>query len=115
MNIETRTSDLNPEVAVIALNGRLDMDAVSAAQPAVLDAAAQSKAGVILDLSGLESISSAGLRLCLRLCKEAEKARKRTALVGTPALVYKVFKVSSLDSVFHFFDDEKTAIEALWS
>ena len=36
------------------------------------------------------------------------------ALVRAQPSVYKIFKVSALDAMFRFFDNEAEAIQTLW-
>jgi len=43
-----------------------------------------------------------------------EYAGKPMAFIRAQPLVYKIFKVSALDAMFPFFDDEAQAIQTLW-
>ena len=44
----------------------------------------------------------------------AQDVGKPMALVRAQPPVYKIFKVSALDAMFRFFDDEAQAIQTLW-
>ena len=65
----TVNQTVDEKSAVLALNGWLDVEGTPAEQEA-LDALPQSVHAVTLDCSGLEYISSAGLRLIVALEKK---------------------------------------------
>ena len=115
MAVEVRTSELNANVKIVQLSGRLDMATAEADSPIVMQALEESAAGVICDLSGIAFISSAGLRILIAASKRVQAADKQLALISVPPGVYKIFKIASLDPLFHFFKSEAEAVEALWS
>ena len=114
MAVDVKASELNPDVRVVLLSGRLDMEAADASTPALQQAVSQSPAGVIVDMGAVEFISSSGLRMLIAGHQSAQEARKPMALIRAQPRVYKIFKVSALDAMFRFFDSEAEAIEALW-
>jgi anti-anti-sigma factor len=114
MVVEVRASRSQPDVSVVSLSGRLDLEAVEADSPALLQALQQSAAGIIVDLGGVEFISSSGLRMLLAADGDAQGSGKRVALVRAQPSVYKIFKVAGLGPKFRFFDDENAAVQALW-
>jgi len=113
MAIQVRTSEANPEMTVVSLGGRLDMEAVEASTPVVRSALAQSVCGMIVDLRQVDFISSSGFRMLLALSQEAQRSGKALGLVHPQPAVYKIFKVAGLDTKFAFFDEEATAVESL--
>jgi len=114
MNIDVTTAQANPSVRIVHLSGRLDGTTSDAAAPTIMDALTQSGAGIIINLAGVDFISSAGLRVVLLLRKKAETDGKRLALIAAQPPIYKIFKISELDKLLHFFEDEAQAIRALW-
>ncbi len=114
MAVEVHTSELNENVKVVQLSGRLDMATADADSPTVMQALEESVAGVICDLAGVDFISSAGLRILIAASQRALAASKQIALICAQPGVYKIFKISSLDQMFQFFKSESEAIEALW-
>ncbi|OHB85198.1 MAG: hypothetical protein A2V98_19165 [Planctomycetes bacterium RBG_16_64_12] len=114
MAVEVRASELNPDVKFVQLSGRLDMEAAEADTPALQQALQQSAAGVVIDMGAVEFISSSGLRMLIAVCQAAQEAGKPMAFIRAQPLVYKIFKVSALDAMFPFFDDEAQAIQTLW-
>ena len=113
MAVDLRASELNPDVNVVVLSGRLDMEAAEADSPTVLQALEQSPAGVVVDLGAVDFISSSGLRMLIAAYQNAQGTGKKMALIRARPSVYKIFKVSALDTMFRFFDDEAGATEAL--
>jgi anti-sigma B factor antagonist len=78
---------------ILALTGQLNAASSPPVEAALLDAVRRSPA-VVLDLSGLGYVSSAGLRVLLKAAKEAKAARSRFALAGPRAGVREVLEVS---------------------
>jgi len=103
-----------PEVNVVRFSGRLDTTSSEAAQPVILGALEKSIAGVLLHMSSLEFVSSAGLRVLLMLMKKAAADGKQVAVVDAQPAIYKIFKVAGLDKIFHFFENETDALRQLW-
>jgi anti-anti-sigma factor len=99
---------------VVRLSGRLDAATCETAQPAVLGALDRSSEGVVLNMTSLSFISSAGLRIMVMLVKSAAAGGKKIALVGVQPPIYKIFKIAAMDKVFRFFEDEGGAVRELW-
>ena len=114
MAVEIRGCESNAQVQIATLSGRLDLDTTDADSPVVMQSLADSTAGVVIDLGGVEFISSSGLRMLLAARKEATATDKQIAIVRARPPVYKIFKVSSLDGIFRFFESEEAAIGAVW-
>lgn len=113
MGVDTRTSDLNPDVLVVALSGRLDVQTTHADSPVVAQALQQS-GGLIVDMDAVHFISSAGLAMLLSVRQEAERTGKKLAVIRAKPPAYKIFKIAALDGVFRFFESEADAVQTLW-
>ena len=68
---------------------------------------------VILDLSGLEYISSAGLRVLLIVAKKVQQAQGKVALCGLTPNVREIFAISGFDAIFSIQPDAAAAIAAV--
>ena len=56
---------------------------------------------IVMDMSGVAYISSAGLRVLLRLLKKAQKEGKEFTVAGTAGMVKKVLIDSSMDTLLN--------------
>ncbi|HKS89498.1 MAG TPA: STAS domain-containing protein [Stellaceae bacterium] len=98
-------------VTVVRLAGRLD----SAAAPAAEASFAPLLAGaphLAVDLSGLDYISSAGLRVLLVVAKRVQQASGKVVLFGLVPNVREIFAVSGFDRIFTVAEDAAAALAA---
>src|SRR5579862_3855292 len=100
------------EVVIVKLAGRLDS---SAAQPAEESFARVLATGtrLAIDLSRLDYISSAGLRVLLVVAKKVQQAQGKVVLFGLPPNVREVFTISGFDKIFAIQTDAAAAVAAL--
>ena len=68
---------------------------------------------LVVDLSGVIIVGTAGLRLLLRLKARCEQLDRGFALCGLQPLVREVLHITNLDQVFEIYDDADVAIKAL--
>ena len=81
---------------ILSISGRLDrMNADETGRQGETLLAENSK--LALDLTGLEYISSAGLRAMFRLIKQAKAVKKSFALCGVRGFVQDMLKDSNMD------------------
>ena len=94
------------DVTVIALSGSLD-----AASVADFDAAGATK--LVVDLGGIEYISSAGLRGILMLSKTARAGNVRVIFSDLRSMVAEMFKLSGFTNILRTAPDTASAVEDL--
>jgi len=101
---------------VVAPKGRLDHDNCEAFQAQLaphIDACAQSGAALVLDLSGLEYVSSAGLR-CLMIGARSAKAKKsRIVVAAMQPVVAEIFQISRFNLVLEVFATLREALASI--
>ena len=101
---------------VLLANGRLDQDTCDDFKvelTARVDDSIGASGALILDLSGLEYVSSAGLR-CFMLASRQAKARKSSILVAQmQPLVAEIFEISHFDLMFRIFPTVREALAAV--
>ena len=85
-----------PGAGRIVMSGRFDASQVSKAQ-ALFDTVEES---CVIDCSGLESISSAGLGVLLGTYKRLDEKGASLKLTGMRKLVRDVFRYSRMDTIF---------------
>lgn len=70
---------------------------------------------VIIDLSSLEYLSSAGLRVLLMAAKRAKGCKKQVVLAAANESVQQVLTISGFSSILKIFPDRTSAEDALAS
>jgi anti-sigma B factor antagonist len=101
---------------VLAPDGRLDHDNSEAFRAALqphLDAAARPQRGVVLDLSRLEYVSSAGLRCFVLAAKQAKAQGGRVVITAMQPVVAEIFQISRFNLVFDIYSSVRDALAAL--
>lgn len=97
---------------VLQLSGRLDGTTAPAAEDR-LSAMSANSAVLILDLTEVSYISSAGLRVLLKVAKQAQTAKRNLMLAGLQPLVKQVFDVSGFTSIFTLFPSRDEALASV--
>ncbi|HKT99968.1 MAG TPA: STAS domain-containing protein [Paraburkholderia sp.] len=100
------------EVLAIAVSGRVDSTTAGQLEE-VLPERVQSAARVLLDLTDVQYVSSAGLRVMLKAAKIAKGTGHDLVLAGLAAPVHEVFQVIGFDSLFRILPDRAAALAAL--
>ncbi len=67
---------------------------------------------ILMDLSRVTYISSSGLRILLKLAKEAENLKKNLILFNLSEFVSSVFKVSGFDKIFKIKGSKEEALKS---
>ena len=78
-----------------------------------VDAASHDSGAVVLDLSGLEYVSSAGLRCFMLASRQAKSNRARIAVAALQPMVAEIFEISHFNLVFQVFPTVREALGAL--
>src|SRR5689334_20338782 len=100
------------DALVLTLTGRLDAVTSPPVEARLLEAVRRSP-GVVLDLSGLDYVSSAGLRILLKAAKQAKGAKSRLALAALRPAVHEVFEVSGFFSLLDAYPSRREALAAV--
>jgi anti-sigma B factor antagonist len=103
---------MDGDVAVVALAGSLD----GATAPDFREHLGQLVPGrgpVLLDLSRMSCLSSAGLRVLLVICRQAERNGDRLTLAGVPAEVRAVMAATGFLEFFAVADTVAAGVQAL--
>jgi len=110
MNIEKRKVK---DRIIVAVTGR--MDAVSAPEfDRMCDEwLAEGTTAFVLDFSGLEYISSAGLRSLLVLAKKLSAKKGQVIIASVKDVVKEVFTISGFGSIFTMADSVEAALGGL--
>jgi anti-anti-sigma factor len=116
ISIEVNSMDITKKdlngVAVINLSGRLDATSSSDAEQQ-LTVAIGDGVKMLINMEGVDYISSAGLRVLLVVCKKIRAASGKICLCSLDSNVKDVFEISGFLAVFEIKDSEEEAIALL--
>ncbi len=101
------------EVVIVRLAGRLDSSAAQPAEENFGRVLADGTPHLAIDLSKLEYISSAGLRILLLVAKKVREAQGRIVLFGLVPNVREVFSISGFDQIFSIEADAAGALASI--
>lgn len=113
MNVTSRRF---ANAVVVRAAGRLDQDTCEAFRTDLLryvDEAASDRGGIVLDLSGLEYVSSAGLRCFMLASRQAKAHQGRIFVAALQPMVAEIFEISHFNLVFQVFPTVREAVGAI--
>lgn len=108
MNLNKSTRE---SITVFELVGRLDVNTSPEVQAKVMESLLPD-CRIILDMSGCNYVSSAGLRALLVIAKQLSKVSGQGALVGLLEEVKDVMAMTGFDNIFMSYDDFEAAASA---
>ncbi|MGE0724646.1 MAG: STAS domain-containing protein [Alphaproteobacteria bacterium] len=100
-------------VVIVTPVGRLDVASAKSVEGSLLEIVNSGKTKVVLDLSELDYLSSAGLRTLLVVGKRAESALGKVVLCSVRPGVREVLAVGGFDRIFAIHPDRAAAVAAL--
>src|SRR5208283_4740975 len=104
------------DVVVAAPVGRIDhLNAgpfEEALQP-VLEQSGISKEALVLDFSGVEYISSVGLRVLMAAAKQAQAHESKIAVAGLQSIVAEIFAISRFNRILDVYPSVPAALAKL--
>ena len=101
------------DAVVASVKGRIDLSNADALKDAMTAALAKAKSALILDLSGVDYMSSAGLRSLMIVFKAAKGEGKALGLTSLQPLLMEIFTISRFNLVFPIFESVRAAAEKL--
>ncbi|MFZ2654175.1 MAG: STAS domain-containing protein [Victivallales bacterium] len=93
----------------LTIKGRLDAVTATAAEAAINRTIESGASNLILDLAGLDYVSSAGLRVLLVTAKRLSRQNGKIVLCGLQDAVREVFTISGFMSIFPVAANEAEA------
>jgi anti-anti-sigma factor len=104
------TSSKSGALNVATLEGRLDTATAAEAEATLIGMLAAP--GMVLDMTQVRYVSSAGLRILLKLAKEAKAKGAAYSLVGLQPAVREVFEISGFDKIIPSYATLAEAVAA---
>lgn len=110
MNIQTKK---NKDALVVTVTGRMDAATSPEFEKGFAELLAKGDKSIIVDLAGLEYVSSAGLRAILTSAKRVNAAKGKLAFVGVKGQIQEVLKISGFLSILTVYATESEALAHL--
>ncbi|RJR17467.1 MAG: anti-sigma factor antagonist [Desulfobacteraceae bacterium] len=105
------------DVTLIKVQGRIDHRTATDFGNALKPHLNQCKAGeykkFIIDLGGVDFMTSAGLRVLMTAAKACDKQKGEVAVAALRPGIKEIFRISRFDLVFRVFSTVKSALENL--
>jgi anti-sigma B factor antagonist len=100
---------------VLSVSGRLDQDTCEDFRGEMMkhvEQTARDGGAIILDLEGLEYVSSAGLRCFMLASRQAKTQHGRIVVAALQPMVTEIFEISHFNLVFQVFPTVREAVAA---
>jgi stage II sporulation protein AA (anti-sigma F factor antagonist) len=111
--MEIATEHLD-SIVVVRITGRFYSSDAQAVEDGLVAALGGGGAPhLALDMTELDYISSAGLRVLLKLAKQIQRRNGKVVLFGLRSNVREVFSISAFDRIFSIHNDRAAAVAAM--
>lgn len=110
MEIKTRKEG---QKQLVSVNGRVDAVSAPEFEKSLSELIGQGEKILIVNLTQLDYISSAGLRSILSVAKKLKAQNGDIFFTGLKGPVEEVFKISGFYSIFRIFDSEQAALQQM--
>ncbi len=106
------TRSQQDDVTVVALAGRFDAQSAGEVDQSLEKVLAEGCQKLLVDMSGVDYISSAGLRVLLSTAKKQNAAGGKLVLCGLKPYVQEVFEVAGFTTIFQIEPDSASALKS---
>jgi anti-sigma B factor antagonist len=100
------------DLPIVVISGRLDTVTAPAFDAHVGPFLATARPRMLLDLTQVTYVSSAGLRSVLRLIKHATAQGGRLAVFGAQPSILEVIEISGFPALIDLYPDRESALNA---
>lgn len=97
-------------IPIMVVTGRLDATNALQFDAQAAPFLAEARIRVLLDLSGLTYLSSAGLRSIIRIIKHTAACSGRTGIFAVPAHILELIEISGVQPLLDVYPDRETAV-----
>lgn len=97
-------------IPVMAIKGRLDATNAPLFDAQAAPLLAEAPKRILLDLSGLMYISSAGLGSIIRILKQTLLCGGRMGIFAVPAQIREIIEISGFEHLLDIYPDRETAL-----
>jgi len=98
-------------VDLVQVSGRIDSSTAPQFEKALQSIIDDGRFRIVVDMSGVDFMSSAGLRTLLSIAKQVRRFnRGDLRLASVQPKVKKAFELAGLDEIFKFYDNDVDAV-----
>jgi anti-anti-sigma factor len=108
MNVNVLKSD---DYSIISIEGRVDTTNADEFEKAVMEVVESGINKIILNCSGLNYISSSGLRVFLIVQKKMMATKGQLRLCSLLPGIREIFEISGFTTIFSIFPDQESAVK----
>jgi anti-sigma B factor antagonist len=105
----------NKDITIVAVNGSVDALTAPDLARAIVDQIAEGHVYIVIDLTGVEFMSSAGLQTLLSAVKETRSHGGDLRAISTDPEIDKVLKISGFQNIARVFTSEADALAGFGS
>jgi anti-anti-sigma factor len=100
-------------ISVVSVTGRMDAVTAPEFEKSLSELMSKGEKKFLVNLAGLDYISSAGLRSILVIAKQSKAGQGEVIFSGLRGPAEEVFKISGFHSIFKIFDSEEAALNQI--
>lgn len=93
------------KVKVVSLAGKLDVNLSVSIEPELEQLVESGSVNLILELSGIEYLSSSGIRVFISIMRKIKDKNGRLVLAQVPDIIKKILKTVELEDLFEVYDN----------
>ncbi len=105
------TQERSGDTLVLSPTGRLDSGSSRPFETVVMEQVGGGEKRLVVDFSGLDFISSAGMRVLLMAARALEESGGSLVLCSMKAHVEEVFRISGFDQIIAICESREAALE----
>ncbi|HEV8051800.1 MAG TPA: STAS domain-containing protein [Parachlamydiaceae bacterium] len=98
-------------VLILRIKGRLDAVSSPLVEKKVFEAIHEGQSNLLLDMSRVGYLSSAGMRMLLSITKKLRTMSGKLAVCNVTTSVVDILKMSGFDHALHLFKTEEEALK----
>lgn len=106
------TTKINGDVAIINLEGRLDLNSSNQLKDASREFFSKDNCKLILNMDGVDFINSSGLGALVSILKEVRNHKGDLKISNLAEYVKEIFDITQLSSIFDICEDESRALKS---
>jgi anti-anti-sigma factor len=109
--LDIRISDTN-QVAIVEAQGRIDSNTAHELGSALTHVIDDGYSQIVLDIAGVDYMSSAGLREMVAASKKVQNINGDIRISRVTERVYEVMEIPGLHTIFQMFDSQAEAVNS---